>query len=208
VDGVGEIDRCGIFGELDDIALWRECKDMILEEIDLQAAKEFFIVSANFFLPFLKLADPFEPAWFLVDDLFLPGKEILPAASVAFGIVEELTAKGGKSQVPYIFDDATSIGLYDSKLILSYLEETYGKGGGCEGEAAGESGRRRGESGCKRRNAGVSRKSSGWRGWRELSGGKGGWSAQDTPQALLHRHTWILQRNRWAEGQCGDTLPA
>ncbi len=45
-----------------------------------------------------------------------------------FGVVEELTAKGGKSQVPYIFDDATSIGLYDSKLILSYLEETYGKG--------------------------------------------------------------------------------
>jgi hypothetical protein len=51
-----------------------------------------------------------------------------PTECIAAAINGATIAKCGKSQVPYIFDDATSIGLYDSKLILSYLEETYGKG--------------------------------------------------------------------------------
>ena len=60
VDGVGEIDRCGILGKFDDIAFRSEGEDMVFEEFDLESLHEFFVIPSDFPLPFLELIDPGE----------------------------------------------------------------------------------------------------------------------------------------------------
>ena len=40
---------------------------------------------------------------------------------------EELLSRGGRVQVPYLVDEASEVELYDSDLILHYLDEHYGK---------------------------------------------------------------------------------
>ncbi len=42
------------------------------------------------------------------------------------GISEELIAKGGKKQMPYMVDDATGVSMYESGDIIEYLHATYG----------------------------------------------------------------------------------
>lgn len=39
----------------------------------------------------------------------------------------ELMERGGRVQVPFLVDDAHEVELYDSDLILHYLDEHYGK---------------------------------------------------------------------------------
>lgn len=41
-------------------------------------------------------------------------------------IAEELVARGGKRQVPYLIDSDTEEEMYESADIAQYLEETYG----------------------------------------------------------------------------------
>ena len=60
VDGIGEIDRRGIFGKFDDITFRSEGEDMVLEELDLESLHEFLVVPSDFPLPFLELIDPGE----------------------------------------------------------------------------------------------------------------------------------------------------
>ena len=40
-----------------------------------------------------------------------------------------LMARGGKEQTPFLLDEKTGAGLYESDRIVSYLEETYAKKG-------------------------------------------------------------------------------
>lgn len=42
-----------------------------------------------------------------------------------FGIIDELIARGGRQQVPYLWDPETSQGLYESDLIVKYLEDVH-----------------------------------------------------------------------------------
>lgn len=42
------------------------------------------------------------------------------------GIADELIARGGKRQVPYLVDAGTGKELYESADIISHLDETYG----------------------------------------------------------------------------------
>lgn len=43
------------------------------------------------------------------------------------GVVEELIARGGKSQYPYLVDDERQVEMYESDDIVAYLKEHYGK---------------------------------------------------------------------------------
>jgi glutaredoxin len=43
------------------------------------------------------------------------------------GVADELVAKGGKRQVPYLVDDEHGVEMYESSDIAAYLEKTYGK---------------------------------------------------------------------------------
>lgn len=38
-----------------------------------------------------------------------------------------LMKQGGKQQSPYLYDDKTDMGMYESKLIITYLKEHYTK---------------------------------------------------------------------------------
>lgn len=40
-------------------------------------------------------------------------------------LVEELIAKGGKRQVPYLIDEEKDVSMYESDDIIKYLEEHY-----------------------------------------------------------------------------------
>ncbi len=40
--------------------------------------------------------------------------------------LEELLARGGKKQVPYLFDEEKNMGMYESRDIIDYLHENYG----------------------------------------------------------------------------------
>ena len=42
-------------------------------------------------------------------------------------VEKELMARGGRIQVPFLVDEATGVELYDSDLILHYLDEHYRK---------------------------------------------------------------------------------
>lgn len=42
------------------------------------------------------------------------------------GVADELRAHGGRLQVPYLIDERYDVALYDSNLILHYLDEHYG----------------------------------------------------------------------------------
>lgn len=42
---------------------------------------------------------------------------------VACGIMDEMLARGGKMQVPYLYDEETETGLYESGEIMQYLEK-------------------------------------------------------------------------------------
>ena len=48
------------------------------------------------------------------------------------GVVEELIAKGGKKQVPYIIDEKTNTNMYESSDIVEYLNKQYGDGASSE----------------------------------------------------------------------------
>ena len=41
------------------------------------------------------------------------------------GVAEELIARGGKLQVPYLIDEARGKELYESEAIVAYLHETF-----------------------------------------------------------------------------------
>jgi glutathione S-transferase len=43
------------------------------------------------------------------------------------GIEEELEARGGKMQVPYLIDSETGKEMYESDAIITYLHERFGK---------------------------------------------------------------------------------
>lgn len=43
------------------------------------------------------------------------------------GIAEELIARGGKKQMPYLVDSATGTEMYESDDIVAYLQEHYPK---------------------------------------------------------------------------------
>jgi glutaredoxin 3 len=43
------------------------------------------------------------------------------------GVADELIARGGKRQVPYLVDPEKNIEMYESADIVNYLEETYGQ---------------------------------------------------------------------------------
>jgi glutaredoxin len=51
------------------------------------------------------------------------------------GVAEELIAKGGKQQVPYLVDDKTDASMYESDDIIAYLKKEYGAGEGKEEES-------------------------------------------------------------------------
>lgn len=40
-------------------------------------------------------------------------------------VADELMARGGKLQVPYLFDSAQNVGMYESMDIIAYLREHY-----------------------------------------------------------------------------------
>ncbi len=42
-------------------------------------------------------------------------------------IEKELIARGGKHETPYLIDTDTNIEMYDSDLIIPYLQETYSR---------------------------------------------------------------------------------
>lgn len=42
-------------------------------------------------------------------------------------LADELIAKGGKMQVPYLIDDAADTALYESDDIVNYLQKQYGQ---------------------------------------------------------------------------------
>lgn len=58
VYSIGEVDRCRLFGEFDNISLGSEGEDMVFEKVNLDAFKEFAVVLSDFFLPLLELLDP------------------------------------------------------------------------------------------------------------------------------------------------------
>lgn len=116
VDGVGEVDRSGFFGELDDIALWSESEDVIFEEVYLYSLEKFAIVLTDFFLPFLEL---FDPGKFFGRSCFVSAEEELAptGASFSFGVCPV----GGDAKFGFVvhflcsdldFDDA-SLGTKD-----------------------------------------------------------------------------------------------
>ena len=41
--------------------------------------------------------------------------------------MKALVKKGGKEQSPYLYDSSTDMGMYESKLIITYLKEQYAK---------------------------------------------------------------------------------
>ena len=41
------------------------------------------------------------------------------------GVAEELVAKGGKKQEPYLIDNETGISMYEADLIVRYLRDHY-----------------------------------------------------------------------------------
>ena len=43
------------------------------------------------------------------------------------GVADELIAKGGKRQTPYLVDTERDVGMYESDAILKYLHERYAK---------------------------------------------------------------------------------
>ncbi len=43
------------------------------------------------------------------------------------GVREELIEKGGKDQIPFIFDSSNGIMMYEAGDIVEYLMDTYGK---------------------------------------------------------------------------------
>ena len=43
------------------------------------------------------------------------------------GVEEELVAKGGKLQVPYLIDEERGVSLYESQAIIDYLHKTFTK---------------------------------------------------------------------------------
>lgn len=43
------------------------------------------------------------------------------------GVIDELLAKGGKDQVPYLVDDEHNVSMYESSAIVDYLDKTYGQ---------------------------------------------------------------------------------
>lgn len=50
-------------------------------------------------------------------------KDILSDEAIA----AELEEHGGKRQVPYLTDSETGVGLYESEVIVKYLQSTYGQ---------------------------------------------------------------------------------
>lgn len=42
-------------------------------------------------------------------------------------VAEELVARGGKEQVPYLIDSEKNVGMYESADIVTYLNRTYGR---------------------------------------------------------------------------------
>jgi glutaredoxin len=50
------------------------------------------------------------------------------------GVADELVARGGKRQVPYLVDDEKNVEMYESGDIVEYLEKNY-KGGGEHSES-------------------------------------------------------------------------
>jgi glutaredoxin 3 len=42
-------------------------------------------------------------------------------------VAEELIAKGGKRQVPYLIDSEANVEMYESDAIVDYLHENFGK---------------------------------------------------------------------------------
>ncbi|MBX9765146.1 glutathione S-transferase N-terminal domain-containing protein [Patescibacteria group bacterium] len=42
------------------------------------------------------------------------------------GVIEELIARGGKRQFPYLVDDDTGVEMYESDEIVKYLGQKYG----------------------------------------------------------------------------------
>lgn len=55
------------------------------------------------------------------------------------GVTDELVAKGGKQQVPYLVDAECNTSLYESSEIVAYLDKRFGDGG--EGTAAQSEGK-------------------------------------------------------------------
>ena len=47
-------------------------------------------------------------------------------------VADELMAKGGKLQTPYLVDDENLAGMYESSDIVAHLEKHYGSGEGLE----------------------------------------------------------------------------
>jgi len=43
-------------------------------------------------------------------------------------LLNELIDKGGKAQTPYLVDEGKSVGIYESKEIIDYLNENYSQG--------------------------------------------------------------------------------
>jgi uncharacterized protein YggU (UPF0235/DUF167 family)/glutaredoxin len=42
-------------------------------------------------------------------------------------VAEELVAKGGKRQMPYLIDSERDVAMYESNAIVAYLQEHYAK---------------------------------------------------------------------------------
>lgn len=43
------------------------------------------------------------------------------------GVADELLARGGKRQMPYLVDGEHNVEMYESEDIIAYLHETFGK---------------------------------------------------------------------------------
>ena len=43
------------------------------------------------------------------------------------GVADELVARGGKRQTPYLIDSERGVEMYESEDIMQYLEENYGE---------------------------------------------------------------------------------
>lgn len=59
----------------------------------------------------------------VVDEL---GLEVVYKNKDEDGVVDELVARGGKSQYPYLVDDERQVEMYESDDIVQYLREHYG----------------------------------------------------------------------------------
>ncbi len=44
-----------------------------------------------------------------------------------FGVNDELIARGGSQQVPFLIDDENGVEMYESDAIVKYLHERFGK---------------------------------------------------------------------------------